>query len=82
MSHDQGPATFGLAELSVGHGGRDDPRLFVRDSEGELICVFPAGFPLEHLPAVLLMIDQALFKGLAWSRRKGKAKALKQLLWV
>jgi hypothetical protein len=74
--------TFGLAELSIGHGSSQDPRLFVKDSEGELICVFPQNFPPEHLPSVLLMIDQALFKGLAWARRKEKAKALKQLLWA
>jgi hypothetical protein len=76
------PRTFGLAQLSVGHGGPQDPRLFVKDSEGELICVFPQNFPLEHLPSVLLMIDQALFKGLAWARRKEKARAIKQLLWT
>ena len=76
------PRTFGLAELSVGHGGRDDPRLFVRDPEGELICAFPKDFPLEHLPAVLLMIDQALFKGVLWAKRPSKARLLKQMLWV
>jgi hypothetical protein len=76
------PRTFGLSQLSVGHGGPQDPRLFVKDSEGELICVFPQNFPLEHLPSVLLMIDQALFKGLVWARRKEKARAIKQLLWA
>jgi hypothetical protein len=50
------PRTFGLAQLSVGHGGPRDPRLFVKDSEGELICVFPPNFPLEHLPSVLLRL--------------------------
>jgi thioredoxin-related protein len=74
--------SVGLAELFVAQGSAQDPRLFVKDSEGELICVFPQNLPMEHLPSVLLMIDQALFKGLAWSKRKEKAKALKQLLWT
>jgi hypothetical protein len=76
------PEPLGWQSCPLAHGSSHDPRLFVKDSEGELICVFPHNFPPEHLPSVLLMIDQALFKGLAWARRKEKAKALKQLLWV